>query len=277
MRRHGFGIALSPLVLWVLGSKGPGNIGDQDERAFPPGGDDETETYAPTTCASAGKDCGVITDGCGGTVSCGACPAGQTCGGGGANVCGTGTCTTATTWEAQGKDCGLISDGCADVLSCGKCTSPAYCGGAGVPNVCGEDALGTQAGCGGVFNPDQVLDLHLAMAPADWTAPKADTTNSVYFPARFACGSDAPLPHDIGIWRKRSGSPTKPGVKHDFNRYQAGGTTIHAELDRVAAVAGSALDSDPVNSGSTGPTVDALKGWWSNRHAKMKTELEANP
>jgi len=45
----------------------------------------------PTTCAAQGKDCGSIPDGCGGTLECGNCPDGQTCGGGGVtNVCGGG-------------------------------------------------------------------------------------------------------------------------------------------------------------------------------------------
>jgi hypothetical protein len=40
------------------------------------------------------KNCGAISDGCGGTLTCGACSAPQTCGGGGvANVCGAGTTT----------------------------------------------------------------------------------------------------------------------------------------------------------------------------------------
>lgn len=44
---------------------------------------------APTTCAAQGKNCGSIPDGCGGTLGCGSCAAGTTCGGGGtSNVCG---------------------------------------------------------------------------------------------------------------------------------------------------------------------------------------------
>ncbi len=33
----------------------------------------------PTTCVAAGKNCGSIPDGCGGTLSCGTCTGGQTC------------------------------------------------------------------------------------------------------------------------------------------------------------------------------------------------------
>lgn len=49
-------------------------------------------TCVPTTCAAAGKNCGTLSDGCGGTLSCGGCTSPQTCGGGGVpNVCGDST------------------------------------------------------------------------------------------------------------------------------------------------------------------------------------------
>jgi hypothetical protein len=44
----------------------------------------------PTTCAAHNATCGTIPDGCGGTLSCGTCPTGSTCGGGGVpNQCGS--------------------------------------------------------------------------------------------------------------------------------------------------------------------------------------------
>src|SRR5438876_6146930 len=70
----------------------------------------------PTTCAAQGKDCGTIPNGCRGTLTCGACTAPQTCGGGGiANVCGLGTpppACTPTTCAAQGTNCGTIPADC---------------------------------------------------------------------------------------------------------------------------------------------------------------------
>jgi peptidoglycan/xylan/chitin deacetylase (PgdA/CDA1 family) len=90
----------------------------------------------PTTCSAQGKNCGTISDGCSGTLTCGSCSSPQTCGGGGtANVCGGGC--VPTTCSAQGKNCGTISDGCGGVLTCGSCTSPQTCGGGGTSNVCG--------------------------------------------------------------------------------------------------------------------------------------------
>ncbi len=103
-------------------------------------------TCTPTTCAAAGKNCGSISNGCGGTLNCGSCASPQTCGGGGvANVCGS-TCTP-TTCAAAGKNCGSISNGCGGTLSCGSCTSPQTCGGGGVANVCG----------GGTASADPIL------------------------------------------------------------------------------------------------------------------------
>jgi hypothetical protein len=93
---------------------------------------------AVTTCAAKGKNCGTMPDGCGGTLTCGSCTTGQTCGGGGsANVCGKGTCKTSTTCAAQKANCGMVSDGCSAVLDCGTCSAPKSCGGGGTPNMCG--------------------------------------------------------------------------------------------------------------------------------------------
>jgi hypothetical protein len=48
-------------------------------------------TCTPTTCAAQGKNCGSISNECGGTLNCGTCTAPATCGGGGTpNVCGGG-------------------------------------------------------------------------------------------------------------------------------------------------------------------------------------------
>jgi len=92
-------------------------------------------TCARVTCASLGKNCGTIPDGCGTTLGCGACNAPSTCGGGGTpNVC-AGGCTP-TTCAAQGKTCGAIPDGCGGWLACGTCIAPQICGGTGTPDVC---------------------------------------------------------------------------------------------------------------------------------------------
>src|SRR5439155_16522450 len=79
-------------------------------------GDDSAERRnhcTPTTCALQYATCGTIGDGCGGTLSCGSCPAPYTCGGGGiANQCG---CVPAACQVGQ---CGSIADGCGGTLDC---------------------------------------------------------------------------------------------------------------------------------------------------------------
>lgn len=109
---------------------------------------------ATRTAACAGKTCGFVGDGCGGSINCGSCTAPQTCGGAGmAFQCGTpsvGACTPKTCANVLtgGANCGYISDGCGGTLSCGTCTKPGdTCGGGtvtvpGKPNVCGGAAAG---------------------------------------------------------------------------------------------------------------------------------------
>lgn len=57
----------------------------------------------PNTC---GTSCGLIPDGCGGTLNCGPPP---------------------TTCAAQGAQCGSISNGCGGTLSCGVCPGQQTC------------------------------------------------------------------------------------------------------------------------------------------------------
>jgi hypothetical protein len=52
---------------------------------------------APKTCVELGVNCGPAGDGCGGTLQCGSCPMGQTCGGGSTpSVCDAPSCTPKT-------------------------------------------------------------------------------------------------------------------------------------------------------------------------------------
>jgi hypothetical protein len=64
-----------------------GGSGDPGVCGTPPDGG--ADACAPRTCVRQGFNCGFATDGCDSIISCGTCPAGQTCGSGGkANVCG---------------------------------------------------------------------------------------------------------------------------------------------------------------------------------------------
>ncbi len=91
----------------------------------------------PQTCSQLGIECGPAGDGCGNLIaSCGSCPPGQTCGGGGVpGRCG-GSCTPRTCAQ-QNIECGPAGDGCGGILACGDCTAPLTCGGGGVPGRCG--------------------------------------------------------------------------------------------------------------------------------------------
>jgi hypothetical protein len=98
------------------------------------------------TCPGQGFNCGSAGDGCGGTLACGSCPTGQTCGGGGkAGVCGApdAGCQPQTCLQ-QGIYCGPASDGCGNAITngCGTCPAGQTCGGGGVAGVCGSPDAG---------------------------------------------------------------------------------------------------------------------------------------
>ena len=105
-------------------------------------------------CAAAktnGKDCGIITDNCGGVIDCGGCPAGEGCGiRGVANQCSPAEepleCMQA------GKNCGQIDSLCGGKVDCGTCpvgqvcNSNNVCGPACTPKDCTDPAYAS--GCG---------------------------------------------------------------------------------------------------------------------------------
>jgi hypothetical protein len=68
----------------------PENTGTPPENTGTPPVTPPSESCRPLRCEDRGASCGAVSDGCGGTLSCGTCGLGQTCGGGGrANACGT--------------------------------------------------------------------------------------------------------------------------------------------------------------------------------------------
>lgn len=99
------------------------------------------QPYTPVctarTCAGEGITCGPLSDGCGNLLQCGACPAGQSCGGGGPGRCGTSPGCVATTCASQGIACGQAGDGCGNVIFCGNCPTGELCGASG-PGQCGR-------------------------------------------------------------------------------------------------------------------------------------------
>ena len=91
---------------------------------------------------------------------------------------------------------------------------------AGIDDTESQGDLDLDLGCSGVFNPDQVLDLHMVIDPADWSVLLADTTYSVFVPGTFACGAEVPI--DVMYRRKRSGGTARVGLKVDFNEQNPG-------------------------------------------------------
>ncbi len=114
-------------------------------------------------------NCGQVGDGCGGlTASCGTCPSGQSCGGGGQpNICGAPACTPKTCMQL-GYNCGPAGDGCGNLIpgGCGTCTAPDVCG-AVSPNVCGNNITG---GGGNNCDMGQTTISGTVVAPTDPTA-----------------------------------------------------------------------------------------------------------
>jgi hypothetical protein len=122
---------------WGIGDGSVDSRIDQASHDAPVGSPDASDgPSTPMTCSQLGVNCGVALDGSGNKVSCGACPNGQVCGGGGPNKCGAGSCAAATC-AGLGASCGQVSDGCSAVVDCGSCQSPLTCGGGGVENQCG--------------------------------------------------------------------------------------------------------------------------------------------
>ncbi len=105
----------------------------------------------PRTCQQQNVGCGPAGDGCGGTLDCGSCPSGQTCGGGGTPfVCGAppdgGTCRAQSCPQAH-ITCGPAGDGCGNLIpgGCGTCPTGQACGAGGVPGQCAPPDAGTCA------------------------------------------------------------------------------------------------------------------------------------
>jgi hypothetical protein len=93
------------------------------------------------SCATQGKNCGPIPDGCGNIIDCGTCTnPGESCNGNqmSPNVCSKpAVCTTMKTCAQQGFNCGMASDGCGGIIDCGTCDG-GTCGANMMPNICGS-------------------------------------------------------------------------------------------------------------------------------------------
>lgn len=95
-----------------------------------------TPPCQPLTCEEAGAECGLLGDGCGGSLSCGDCLGTEVCGSGLANRCSPPPCERRSC-ASVGASCGSIDDGCGGTRTCGTCTNGSTCGADGDPNACG--------------------------------------------------------------------------------------------------------------------------------------------
>lgn len=131
------------------GGGGDGGTGGGTGGGFAPGDGGCTVNI---TCASAGKNCGPISNGCGELINCGTCTLPETCGGGGTpSVCGGSQGCVPKTCAELGADCGPMADQCGGLINCGSCALPEICGGAGVPGECGN--LGSNLNDAGMCVP----------------------------------------------------------------------------------------------------------------------------
>jgi hypothetical protein len=108
-------------------------------------GDDNNCPALITDCAVAGVECGLTGNGCGGTLNCGTCPDGETCGLGGPGICGAPpTCDPADAADVCVDQCGHVSDNCGGTINCEAtefaCPDGESCGGGGIPFQCGSGA-----------------------------------------------------------------------------------------------------------------------------------------
>ncbi|HZH03425.1 MAG TPA: PQQ-binding-like beta-propeller repeat protein, partial [Myxococcaceae bacterium] len=91
----------SAAVAWAVGALWVAGCGSSDEPGGNPGldGEEPPSSCTPVTCESQAKNCGALDDGCGNTVECGTCAAGQVCGtDASANVCIIDPETVAGDW-----------------------------------------------------------------------------------------------------------------------------------------------------------------------------------
>ena len=140
---------------------------------------------SPLTCENQNAACGVVGDGCGGTIDCGGCNADESCGGGGVpNQCGAPACTPRTCADVS-ANCGIIGDGCGAVLNCGTCSAPETCGGGGMPSRCGGADIINQppaADCG-----NGVVELGEACDDANNNAGDGCAANCLFIEPGFNC------------------------------------------------------------------------------------------
>jgi hypothetical protein len=93
--------------------------------------DNYCKSCVPKTCDELGWECGTGSDGCGGTLACGMCPAYDDDGDATGLQCYQNACCVPR--ACPDDACGAIADGCGGTLECGACPDAD----SGNPQVCG--------------------------------------------------------------------------------------------------------------------------------------------
>ena len=170
-------------------------------------------------CTSAGnKDCGVISDGCGGLIDCGSnnCPA-NLCGLVVPNQCPSTCITKIDCTSAGNKDCGLISDGCGGTIDCGTCSGKQCCGcgGSGSPGVANKCGGGTTTDGSGLSQTCLAGQKGCLCDSLGGCAPGL-TCNTSATPQVCCSGADCTLPANTMVGSSCTGttaaSACTPGI-----------------------------------------------------------------
>jgi cellobiose epimerase len=251
-------------------------------------------TCTPATCTSLGAACGTPSNGCGGTLSCGTCPTGQTCN---ASFQCVASCTPSTC-ASLGAACGSVSDGCGGTLSCGTCPTGQTCNASHqcvascTPSTCaslGAACGSVSDGCGGTLScgtcpTGQTCNAsHQCVTPTN-TAPvvNAGADRTVTLPSTLTIAGTVtddglPTPPTLTItWSKTSGpgtvtfSPTN--AASTTITFSAAGTYVLrltasdgalSAYDEVQVTVSSA-GSNPCDGLCTNPTTFTMSGSYSS-------------
>ena len=219
----------------------------------------------PATCASLGRNCGTVSDGCGGTLTCGnyngGCQTGYTCQTD-RGFCVQNPCVPATC-ASLGRNCGTVSDGCGETLTCGN-----YNGGCQTGYTCQTDrglcvASTPSYYCGdGACNNDETC----SSCPADCgQCPPTNYLRTFYVSS--SSGNDA----NSGT---SPSSPWKTLSKVNSQTFRAGDAILFKRGDSwygSLTVSNSGSSSAPITYGAYGtgnkPIISGFKtisGWTSS-------------